>query len=294
MAEPQEAQTDWSLERVLPPLTPDEQEGLRADIAEHGVRVPVVVDEAGNIIDGHARVAIATELGIPYPQEVRAGLSEAERRIEAVVLNLARRHLTDAQRVLAERAIEPEVARRARERMLTGQAGNPGENLPDGRGRTRDEVARLVSIGTGRTYDSGKATVGQVEHKAPHLMPRLVSGDMTLKEARAALHGEKRGGRRSREERARREKAAVAKALRVLATAMEENPDIGASDLLDIGNDLRTRPDPAALAGWLAELYAVTDSFLGVGWEGQEEAPKQVQWNGVWKGLDDLEEEAPF
>ncbi len=294
MIESREEQREEPVEWSLPPLTPDELTALRADIAERGVLVPVVVDEAGTIIDGHSRVAIAQELGISYPQEVRAGLTEVEKRIEAVVLNLSRRQLTDAQKVLAGRAIEPAIAERARERMLAGMAADPGDNLPEGRGRTRDEVAHLVGIGTGRTYASGKATVERVERDAPHLMPRLVSGDMSLKEARAALHGEKRGGRRSREERARREKAAVAKALRVLATAMEENPDIGASDLLDIGNDLRTRPDPAALAGWLAELYAVTDSFLGVGWEGQEEAPKQVQWNGVWKGLDDLEEEAPF
>ncbi len=146
MAESQEAQTERSLERALPPLTPGELAALRADIAEHGVLVPVVVDEAGNIIDGHARVAIATEMAIPYPQEVRAGLSEAEKRIEAVVLNLARRHLTDAQRVLAGRAIEPEVAKRARERMLAGKAGNPGEDFPEGGGRTRDEVARLGPV----------------------------------------------------------------------------------------------------------------------------------------------------
>lgn len=275
MAEPREGQTEWSLERALPPLTPDERAALRAEIAEHGVLVPVVVDEAGNIIDGHARAAIATELDLPFPKEVRAGLSEAEKRIEAVVLNLARRHLTDAQRVLAGRAIEPEVAKRARERMLAGKAHDPEENLPEGSGRSRDEVAHLVGIGTGRTYANGKATVEQVEHKAPHLMPHLVSGDMTLKEARAALQEEKHSGRRSREERVQREKAAVAQALRVLATAMEENPDIGASDLIDICDDLTARPDPAALASWLTELYEITDDFCTEPQGGQEEERRE-------------------
>lgn len=51
------------------------------------------VDEAGAVLDGHHRVAIATELGIDYPRVTRTFASDGERREHAIMLNLCRRHL---------------------------------------------------------------------------------------------------------------------------------------------------------------------------------------------------------
>ena len=42
--------------QFLPDLTSDEYEALKADIRERGVMVPVELDEAGHILDGHHRV----------------------------------------------------------------------------------------------------------------------------------------------------------------------------------------------------------------------------------------------
>lgn len=47
---------------VFPDLRPDEYEDLLLSIAENGVRVPVVLDEHGDVIDGHARVRAYDEL----------------------------------------------------------------------------------------------------------------------------------------------------------------------------------------------------------------------------------------
>lgn len=47
--------------QLLPALTEDEYEGLKGDIAERGVQVPVIVDEHGAVIDGHHRIRACQE-----------------------------------------------------------------------------------------------------------------------------------------------------------------------------------------------------------------------------------------
>ncbi len=90
--------------QLLPALSGDEYEALKADIAAHGVLVPVEVDERGDLLDGHHRVRAWTELraeGVKladYPRVVRGGLSDAEKRQIVRALNLARRHLSADQR----------------------------------------------------------------------------------------------------------------------------------------------------------------------------------------------------
>jgi len=65
--------------QLLPELPPEQFEALKADIAERGVVVPVVMDEFGAILDGHNRARACRELGInDYP-----GAARAERAREA-------------------------------------------------------------------------------------------------------------------------------------------------------------------------------------------------------------------
>jgi N6-adenosine-specific RNA methylase IME4/ParB-like chromosome segregation protein Spo0J len=85
--------------QLLPPLSDDDFKSLYDDIATHGVKVPVEYDEAGEILDGHHRVAICKMLGITdWPRFVRKGLAEEDKRNFARSLNFARRHLSGAQR----------------------------------------------------------------------------------------------------------------------------------------------------------------------------------------------------
>lgn len=85
--------------QLLPPLSADEYAALEASIVAHGVLVPVEYDEAGEILDGHHRVAICESLGlVDWPRFVRKGLSETEKRKLARELNVSRRHLSTAQK----------------------------------------------------------------------------------------------------------------------------------------------------------------------------------------------------
>ncbi len=56
--------------QVMPDLAPDEYEALKSDIAKRGIQIPVLIDQAGDIVDGHHRFRIATELGIVCPTEL--------------------------------------------------------------------------------------------------------------------------------------------------------------------------------------------------------------------------------
>jgi ParB-like chromosome segregation protein Spo0J len=90
--------------QLLPSLTADEYEALRADIASRGVMVPVELDDDGHILDGHHRAGIAVELGLDYPTVIRSGWTEDEKVAHVLAMNLARRQLTREQRagVVAE------------------------------------------------------------------------------------------------------------------------------------------------------------------------------------------------
>src|SRR2546422_310993 len=79
--------------QVLAPLRPEEFAALRDDIARRGVMVPVEVDEAGNILDGHHRARIVEELGLRYRTIRRRFDSDQDKVEHALKLNLFRRNL---------------------------------------------------------------------------------------------------------------------------------------------------------------------------------------------------------
>jgi transposase-like protein len=85
--------------QLLPDLTDDEYQALKADIAERGVMVPIEYDERGDILDGHHRVRACRELGIrDWPTVTRGGMDEDAKAEHVLSLNLDRRHLSREQR----------------------------------------------------------------------------------------------------------------------------------------------------------------------------------------------------
>jgi len=78
---------------LLPPLKTAEREALAADIKAHGVLHPIVIDEDGNILDGHHRYAICKTA----PTVQVSGLSDEEKQAYTIRANLARRNLSPDQ-----------------------------------------------------------------------------------------------------------------------------------------------------------------------------------------------------
>jgi ParB-like chromosome segregation protein Spo0J len=87
---------------VLPGLTPEELGALRESLREHGQLVPILLDHRGRLVDGRHRLALCRELGLK-PRVVRLDATMDESEGLALVVNVARRHLTaGARRALAE------------------------------------------------------------------------------------------------------------------------------------------------------------------------------------------------
>jgi transposase-like protein len=84
--------------QLLPRLTDDEYQSLKADIAENGIRVPIDVDEDGLILDGHHRAWITADLGVDCPRRTLTGLTDEGKRAHAVAVNVHRRSLSREQR----------------------------------------------------------------------------------------------------------------------------------------------------------------------------------------------------
>lgn len=101
--------------QFLPRLTDDEYAALEKSIIEHGIQVPIIVDEQQSVIDGHHRKEIADRLGIHCPRRLAMDLDETQKRTLALSLNLDRRHLNREQkRELIERSIvaDPQLSNR--------------------------------------------------------------------------------------------------------------------------------------------------------------------------------------
>ncbi len=113
-------------------------------------------------------------------------------------LSLARRQLTDAQKVLVGQKIEPDIAERARLRqVLAGEQHGRGMDssaasaaeLSTPSLRTTDEVAKAVGLGSGDTYDRSKDVIELARTHAPELLVHVENGDWTVAELKRELVG---------------------------------------------------------------------------------------------------------
>lgn len=78
---------------LLQSHTTSEVEALREDLKANGLKVPVIVDETGEIIDGRLRARLCEELEIEWrpTARVESGLSADQKAALRIKLNLLRR-----------------------------------------------------------------------------------------------------------------------------------------------------------------------------------------------------------
>lgn len=79
---------------LLPPLSSEEFEALRADIEANGVQQKVVVDEDGEVLDGRHRLQIKPDA----PRTVKRGLTPGEKEAFVFRSNFMRRNLSPDQK----------------------------------------------------------------------------------------------------------------------------------------------------------------------------------------------------
>lgn len=113
----------------LPPLSTSEFEALRANIEAEGVRDPILVDEEGNILDGHNRFKIKPDA----PKNIVLGKTEAEKKALVFCVNLARRNMSPDQK--------KEIL--AKMKVIAGELKKERKN---GQVRSQDEIAALLGV----------------------------------------------------------------------------------------------------------------------------------------------------
>lgn len=131
---------DPEFKNLMPPLAADERALLRQSLQDEGCRDALIVWRGHDIIiDGHNRYELCRELGVPFEFN-EMEFSDRPAAINWIVRNqLARRNLTDMQRIEFALKLKPQFAAAARiKRQLPGQTFGPV--------KTAEQIAALAGV----------------------------------------------------------------------------------------------------------------------------------------------------
>jgi len=139
-------------------MSPDEFDGLKKDIAEHGVKDKIVFWD-GRLLDGRNRLSAMIALGIDWEPH-RRDLKIAEDPVAYVIShNLHRRHLDTSQRAMVAAKLRPLYEQQAKDRQKIRKGRQAGaeatmENLPQlDSSSARDAAGEALNV-SGKTVDA--------------------------------------------------------------------------------------------------------------------------------------------
>lgn len=201
---------------LVPMISGDEYEQLKADIAANGQLEPIWLHPDGRILDGRNRYVACRELGI----EPRFRRWDGDSEVSFVIsLNIHRRHLTSGQRAAIAADVLPVLEAEARARQATstgGAAPQLKEKIPEaGTGQSRDLAAGILRT-NGRYVQEAR----NIQRDAPALFDAVRSGEMTIPQARRQMAAEARAT-------TRREAAGASDVTLYQADALEFIPALG-------------------------------------------------------------------
>ena len=174
---------------LFPMMTSDELSALAADVAEHGLRHPVVMYE-GMVLDGRNRLLACEQAKIEPTFEEYAGDDPLSLVIS---LNAQRRDLTAAQRaIVAAKAMDAQGTTWGGDRKSSG-----GSHHLNGQ-KSRDVVAKIFKVGP-QSIQQAKA----LHDEAPDLIAQVESCTLSLAAAYEELQ-ERRQQTKQRERDAQR------------------------------------------------------------------------------------------
>lgn len=196
---------DAEFEALLPPLSEQENLELMRLIDAEGFREPVTVWLGhGLIVDGHNRYRIWRDLYRDdedrCPDVVERHFADRDAVKEWIIRNqLARRNLTDAQRVQVALELKPFIEAKARAKQRAGGEHKVPLNSAEPPIETRAEIAKraCVSTDTVRKVEAVLAK-GDDETKAAMLAPKSDPKHISVSKA----HDRVPAPKRKRKERA--------------------------------------------------------------------------------------------
>jgi hypothetical protein len=151
---------------------------FKADIAAHGIRMPILVNKKKDtIIDGRNRIMAAHDLKLPdskIPVEVFDG-TEDEVVTQIIARNIMRRHLTDDQRAaMVAKLRGPQLTKQAEARQRAGNAV-----LKSTQGRSWQQVATEAKV----SQHKARAALETAKH-APKDLDEVIEGKTKLAAAK--------------------------------------------------------------------------------------------------------------
>lgn len=178
--------------QIFPPLTPAEYGDLRESIQRQGVLHPILVDQHGQIIDGHHRKVIAEELMIALPTKIVEVRDEAHACEVALEANL--RHGGDRTRLIQSKQERAAVVIACRERGMTqeriAQLLNVSQRTIAGDVLELSNVAKLKNdlsvVGAdGRVRPARRPTPQELERRYQAVAEMTAVGIPGVEQARA-------------------------------------------------------------------------------------------------------------
>lgn len=162
---------------AFPMIRDEEWEMFKADIEEHGIRLPILWSADGStLIDGRNRLTAWLELMHTVDSAPSIRLSEADDELAAIAsYNLSRRELDKSQRACVAAKVLPEYEERARVRMRAGVA-DPSVNVH--RGRATKECGDDYRVGESYVNRARRLMQGSLMDR--DLFSQVESGGLTL------------------------------------------------------------------------------------------------------------------
>ena len=167
--------------QFMPDLDDSDFQALKASIKQDGqIHHAVEVDENGDILDGHFRVKAWKELmsegvDLPeYPVITKEGMTEDEKRMYAITVNVARRHLSTNQKkeyVMKIKELSPDKSTREIAKETGMHHSTIGRILKNNSGvanatDTPPSHGELVADGAVSKKRSGKAAFDKLKKSA--------------------------------------------------------------------------------------------------------------------------------
>lgn len=139
-------QIDPEFQSQIPPLSAEERDQLKANIAAEGCRDALVLWN-GKLLDGHNRLEICEEIGKPY-KTVSIKLADRDAALEWIIRNqFGRRNLTVFARSELALKLEPLIAAKAKDNTkLSKGRGKKGCQVSDNLIDTKKEVAKAAGV----------------------------------------------------------------------------------------------------------------------------------------------------
>jgi ParB-like chromosome segregation protein Spo0J len=176
------------LAKLFPSLPPDEFRKLKDDIQKNGQIVPIWMGKDYFVLDGRHRLRACKELGIEPILRRLSDISNVSEEDFIWSSNVLRRHLTDGQRAAIAVHWSDEVKKAAKDRRLANL--KRGSQKPEGAKTTPSGKSRMVIAKQANVSEHSVRQAESVAKHKPELLPKIESGQVSLKDAQKQVAAE--------------------------------------------------------------------------------------------------------